>query len=193
MMALLVLGIVLFLGIHLTRIVAPGFRDAMIARLGEQRWKGFYALASFAALVVLVYGYANAPIIDLYYPPVWTAHLTLILMLLAMIVLVASLLPAGYIAAKTKHPMVLSVKIWAFAHLLANGDLRSVLLFGSFLAWGVVVRISLKRRERAGELKPRPFVSARYDLLAIVIGAIVWGLFIARLHALLIGVPPIVM
>jgi len=103
------------------------------------------------------------------------------------------MLPAGHIATKSKHPMVLSIKIWAFSHLLANGDLASVLLFGSFLAWGVLIRIALKRRQRAGELVLRPFVSARNDILAVVIGAAVWLAFIWKLHELLIGVPPIVM
>jgi uncharacterized membrane protein len=88
----------------------------------------------------------------LYNPPVWMAHITITLMLIAMICLVASLLPAGHIAVKTKHPMVLSVKIWALSHLLANGETSSVLLFGAFLAWGVILRISLKRGQRAGEI-----------------------------------------
>ena len=111
----------------------------------------------------------------------------------ALICLVASLLPAGHIATKTKHPMVLSVKIWALAHLLANGETSSVLLFAAFLAWGVILRISLKRRQRAGEIVLRPFVSAKYDLYAIVIGIVVWALIIWKLHEWLIGVSPLVM
>jgi uncharacterized membrane protein len=102
------------------------------------------------------------------------------------------LLPAGRIATKVKHPMVLSVKIWALAHLLANGDSASVLLFGAFLAWGVIMRISLKRRERAGEPVLRPFVSARNDIYAIVIGVVAWVLIIWRLHEWIIGVSPLV-
>ncbi|MFA7414680.1 MAG: NnrU family protein [Rhizobium sp.] len=192
-MALLIAGIILFLGTHMIRVVAPDFRSAMIAKFGESGWKGLYAAVSLLTLAILIYGYAKAPVVDLYFPPAGMAHLTLTLMLLAMIFLVAGMLPAGHIATKSKHPMVLSIKIWAFSHLLANGDLASVLLFGSFLAWGVLIRIALKRRQRAGELVLRPFVSARNDILAVVIGAAVWLAFIWKLHELLIGVPPIVM
>ena len=112
-------------------------------------------------------------------------------MLVAMICLVASLMPPGHIATRTKHPMVLSVKIWALAHLLANGETSSVILFVGFLAWGVVLRIALKRRERTGELVRPSFVSARYDALAAVIGLVVYLLFIWRLHLWLIGVQPL--
>lgn len=194
-MTILIAGIILFLGIHLLRVIKPDFRAAMVARMGENGWKGAYSVASLLALVVLVYGYAVArPVaVDLWYPPVWTAHLALTLMLLAVICLVAGFLPAGYIATRAKHPMVLSVKIWALAHLLANGDLASVLLFGSFLAWGVILRIALKRRQRAGLLVLRPFVSGRYDLIAVVIGIVVWLAFITKLHLLLFGVAPLVM
>jgi uncharacterized membrane protein len=194
-MLLLVAGIVLFLGIHLIRVVAPGFRQSMIDRLGQNAWRGLYSLASIATLVLLIYGFgaARQKTTVLYAPPLWMAHITLILMLIALICLAASLLPAGNIAVRTKHPMVLSVKIWAFAHLLANGDIASVLLFGAFLAWGVVLRIALKRRERAGELTLRPFVSGKYDIQAIVIGSIAWALIIWKLHEWIIGVSPLAM
>jgi uncharacterized membrane protein len=114
-------------------------------------------------------------------------------MLIAVICLVASLLPAGHIAVKTKHPMVLSVKIWALSHLLANGETSSVLLFGAFLAWGVILRISLKRRQRAGDGALRPFVSAKYDFYSVIIGVVAWALITFKLHALLIGVSPLAM
>lgn len=192
-MALLVLGIVLFLGVHLIRVVAPGFRQSMIAKIGRPAWAGLFSVASILTLILLIYGYGQARLVTmpLYTPPVWMAHIAITLMLIAMICLVASLLPAGRIATKVKHPMVLSVKIWAFAHLLANGDSASVLLFAAFLAWGVVMRISLKRRERAGEPVLRPFVSAKYDIYAIVIGVVVWALIIWRVHEWIIGVSPL--
>ena len=114
-------------------------------------------------------------------------------MLFSMICLAASLLPAGHIATKMKHPLVLAVKIWALARLLANGETSSVLLFVAILAWGVVVRISLKRRARAGEVVTRPFVSARYDILAVVLGIVLWAAFIWKLHEWLIGVQPLAM
>ncbi|SMD03245.1 NnrU family protein [Rhizobium sp. RU36D] len=190
-MTILIIGIILFLGTHLLRVFVPGLRDAMVARLGLGGWRGLHSVLSLVTLAILIYGYSVAPVINLYFPPVWTAHLALTLMLLAMICLVAALIPAGHIATKTKHPMVLSVKIWALAHLLANGDLASVILFVAFLAWGVVLRISLKRRQRTGEVTLRPFVSARYDIAAIGLGVIVWLAFILKLHELLIGVAPL--
>lgn len=192
-MTILILGIILFLATHMIRILAPGFRRAMVQKFGENGWKGVHGLASILALVVLIYGWRQAPVIDLWFPPRGMAHLSVTLMLFAMICLVAGMLPAGHIATKAKHPMVLSVKIWALAHLLSNGDLASVLLFGSFLAWGVIARISLKRRQRAGEVTLRPFVSAKWDLAAVAIGLLVWGLFIWKLHELLIGVAPLPM
>ena len=193
-MALLILGIVLFLGIHLIRVVAPGLRTSMIASLGESGWKIAYSVASIVTLAILIYGFGQArDMTPIWSPPFWMSHITILLMLFAMICLVASLLPAGHIAVRTKHPMVLSVKIWALAHLLSNGDGAAILLFAAFLAWGVILRISLKRRERAGEITLRPFVSAKYDLYAIIIGVIVWALIIWKLHAWIIGVSPLVM
>jgi uncharacterized membrane protein len=194
-MAVLVVGIILFLGVHLIRVVAPGFRQSMVERMGVSAWRGVYSVASILTLILLIYGFgiARTQTTVLYTPPQGMVHLTLLLMLLALICLTASLLPAGYIATKTKHPMVLSVKIWALAHLLVNGDSASVLLFAAFLAWGVVLRISLKRRERAGELVLRPFVSARYDLLAVIIGAVAWALILFKLHEWIIGVSPLAM
>ncbi|MBB6484219.1 NnrU family protein [Rhizobium lusitanum] len=193
-MALLILGIVLFLGIHLIRVVAPGLRASLIASLGEGGWKIAYSIASIVALIVLIYGFGQArDMTPIWSPPSWMSHITVLLMLFAMICLAASLLPAGHIATKTKHPMVLSVKIWALAHLLSNGDGAAILLFAAFLAWGVILRISLKRRERAGEISRRPFVSATYDLYAIILGVVAWGLIIWKLHAWIIGVSPLVM
>ncbi|MEF0938585.1 NnrU family protein [Rhizobium sp. BR 362] len=193
-MSLLILGIILFLGIHLIRVVIPGFRRSMIASLGEGGWKIGYSIASIVTLILLIYGFGQArDSTPIWSPPFWMSHITILLMLFALICLVASLLPAGHIAVRTKHPMVLSVKIWAFAHLLSNGDGAAMLLFAAFLAWGVIVRISLKRRERAGEISPRPFVSAKYDLYAIIIGIVVWGLIIWKLHEWIIGVSPLVM
>ncbi|MCB5201253.1 NnrU family protein [Neorhizobium sp. T786] len=192
-MSLLVVSLILFLGLHLIRAVAPQVRTSAIAAMGENTWKLVYSLVSIATLVLVIYafGQARQETGILYVPPVWMAHLSSLLMLVALICLVASLMPPGHIAAKTMHPMVLSVKIWALAHLMANGETSSVLLFASFLAWGVVLRISLKRRERRGELVRKPFVSARYDVFSVVIGLVVFVLFIWRLHLWLIGVQPL--
>jgi uncharacterized membrane protein len=190
---LLILGIVIFLVIHSTRIVAPDFRRNFIARRGEGAWKGLYTIVALIGFVILVWGYdqarMTAPI--LYEPPVWTRHIALLLMLPAMILLVASQGPTGRIKAAVKHPMLLAVKIWALAHLLANGDLASFILFASFLAWAVADRISEKRRLRAGETRLPVAISSRGDIIALVAGIVLYLLFVWRLHLWLIGVAPI--
>jgi uncharacterized membrane protein len=195
-MALLALSLVLFLGLHLIRVVAPGFRLAMIEKLGKPVWIAFHSIASILTLVFVAYAFVTArsePIGMFYNPPAGMAHLTVTLMLVAVICFVAGFLPAGHIRAKTKHPVVLSVKIWALAHLLSNGEAYSVLLFAAFLAWGVILRISLKRRWRRGEITLPVFVSGKYDLYAVVLGVIVWALMIWRVHEWLIGVAPLPM
>lgn len=124
----------------------------------------------------------------LWYPPVWTRHLTLALMVPVFVLLVAAYLPTGHIRKRTRHPMILAVKLWAFAHLLANGDLASVLLFGGFLAWGVIDRISLKRRGDAGGAAVAS-VAALSDAVALIAGLAIYVAFVLWLHPLLIGVP----
>lgn len=192
-MTLLVLGIVIFLGMHLVRVVAPGLRARVIEGLGKGPWMGLYALISLVGLGLIIYGFGQArgETGVLYNPPVFLKHIALLLMLLAFISLAAGFLPAGRIAVTLKHPQILAIKIWALAHLLANGETSSVLLFGSFLAWAVILRISLKRRERAGERVLPMFKSARNDLLAVVVGLAAYLLFVWRLHELLIGVQPL--
>lgn len=194
-MALLVLGIVIFLGMHLVRVVAPGLRASVIERNGKNAWMGIYTVISLIGLGLIIYGFGEARAVTgmLYNPPVFLKHISLLLMLIAFICLAAGFLPAGRIAVAVKHPQILSIKIWALAHLLANGETSSVLLFASFLAWAVVMRISLKRRQRAGELVLPVFRSSSNDLLAVVIGTVAYLLFIWKLHEWLIGVVPIVM
>ena len=194
-MLLLVISLIVLLGTHSVRIFAPGFRNKMIAQMGEGPWKGAYSVVSILAVAFVAYAFGQARQVTgiLYSPPIWTSHIALTLMLFSMICLVAGLIPAGHIATKMKHPLVLAVKIWALAHLLANGETSSVLLFVAVLAWGVVMRISLKRRARAGEVVTRSFVSARYDILAVVLGIVLWAAFIWKLHEWLIGVQPLAM
>ena len=189
-MALLILGLVLFLGIHSVSIVAPTWRDAQVTRRGELPWKGAYAAISIVGFVLLIVGYGAArqsPIV-LYDPPGWARHVTLLLMLPAFPLLLAAYLP-GRIKVATKHPMLVAVKLWAVAHLLANGNLADVLLFGAFLAWAVADRISLKRRP------PRPVPGAperpMNDLIAIVAGLVLYGVFVTWGHQWLIGVSPL--
>jgi uncharacterized membrane protein len=186
-MLVLILGIVLFLGVHSVRMLAPQWRDARIASIGEGAWKGAYSIASLAGLVLLVWGYAMARLASpvLYTPPAWMAHLAILLMAISFVALAVSQFPAGRLKPILKHPMLLAVKVWAFAHLLVNGDLASLLLFGSLLGWAVWNRISVKRRGA-----PIPAAGpVKWDIAAVVAGFVLWALFIAGAHEWLIGVP----
>lgn len=186
----LVLGLVLFLGVHSVSIVAPAWRDAQVARYGEKPWKALYSLVSIAGFVLLVIGYgaARQSAIVLYTPPTWTRHLALLLMLPVFPLLLGAYLP-GRIKAALKHPFLAAVKLWALAHLLANGTLADVLLFGGFLAWAVADRVSLKRRPQ----RPLPGAPERpmNDLIAVVAGLVLYGVFVTWLHQWLIGVAPL--
>ncbi|WP_375589137.1 NnrU family protein [Hoeflea alexandrii] len=190
----LIVGLVVFLGVHSVRIVAPEFRQSQIDRRGLNAWKATYAVVSILGFIILVWGYGIArqdPVV-FWVAPAWMSHVVALLMLPVMIFLVASQVPAGRIKAAVKHPMLLAVKIWAVAHLLVNGDLASVLLFGGFLAWAVVDRISEKKRLRAG-LTSNPVAGpVKWDIISVVGGLVLYVLFIAVLHRLLIGVPPII-
>jgi uncharacterized membrane protein len=192
-MALLILGLLVFLGTHaFTMARAP--RAALVGRLGEGPYKALYSLVSLLGVVLIAYGfgqYRAGGWIDVWYPPVWTRHLALTLNILAFICVAAAYSP-GRIKRALKHPLLAAVKIWALAHLIANGDLGSILLFGTILAWAVMARISVKRRrdevrDHAGPLvePSRPW----NDALAIVLGLAAWFAFARWLHPWLIGVP----
>lgn len=190
-MTLLIVGLVLFLGIH-SFSMARGRRAELIGRIGEGPYKGLYSILSLAGIVLIAIGFgyyrANG-YIPVWDPPVWTRHLALLLVWLAFICIAAAYLP-GRIKTALKHPMLAGVKIWAVAHLLANGDLGSILLFGSILIWAVLARISAKRRDVAaqhgGTAAPAGW---RNDVLAVVIGTLAYLAFAFWLHPWLIGVP----
>ena len=192
-MTLLLIGLVLFIGFHSFRIVAPQQRLAVIELFGVTGWRIVHSIVSIVALVVLVSGFviARQDPTMLWYPPVWTRHLAATLMIFAMVLAVASAFPAGRIKEKAKFPLTAAVKIWAFSHLLANGTLSSVVLFVAFLAWAVVLRIALKRAVARGELSYPVFVSGKYDVLAIVGGLGLWAALVFGLHTWLIGVSPL--
>lgn len=186
-MALLVLGLILFFAVHSVTIVAPGARERAVQALGVKGWRGIYSLIALAGFVLLIVGYGQArqaPVM-LYAPPPWLRHVNFLLMLPVFPMIFAAYLP-GRIKAKLKHPMLTAVKTWALAHLLVNGMLADVLLFGGFLVWAVMSRISLKRRTQALATVP---ASRWNDLIAVVLGLVVYGLFMSFLHRLLIGVP----
>ena len=188
-MSLLVLGLVLFLGIHSVSIIAPAWRDAQVAQRGEKAWKGLYTLLSLAGFALMVYGYGLArqsPTV-LYSPPAAMRHIAFLLMLPVFPLLFASNLP-GRIKTAAKHPMLLATKLWAVSHLLANGTLHDVLLFGAFLAWAVADRISVKRRP----VRPTPGLPARpvNDVIVVVGGLALYVVFLLWGHRWLIGVSP---
>lgn len=170
---------------------ADGWRSRQIARLGEKRWKGLYALVSLAGLVLIVWGYGltrAAP--DWWSPPLWTRHLATLLTVLSFVLLATAYVPKNHLKAILGHPMLAGVKLWAFAHLISNGRPGDVLLFGAFLAWAIVAFISARRRDRAAGTRYAPGTLSG-DLLAAAIGLIAWALFAFYGHQWLIGVRPI--
>jgi uncharacterized membrane protein len=189
----LLLGLVVFLGVHSVSIAAPRWRSAQIARRGERTWKGVYSVAAGIGLALLIVGYGMArrePVV-LYTPPVALRHLALLVMLPVFPLLFAAYLP-GRLSRAVKHPMLLAVKFWATAHLLANGTLADVLLFGGFLAWAVADRISVKRRtpDEAHAVPGAP-PGPMNDLIAIAGGLAVYAVTILWAHRWLIGVSPL--
>ena len=188
-MTLLIIGLVLFLGTHSISILASSWRDRLVTRIGLMPWQGLYSLIAITGFVLIVYGYGLArqdPTI-LYTPPTWLRHVSLLLLVFIFPLLLATYLP-GRIQKATKHPMLAATKIWAFAHLLVNGSLADVVLFGSFLAWAVVDRISLKHRTPLPVTGAPP--SRLNDVIAIIAGLGLYVAFVLWLHAWLIGVSP---
>lgn len=188
-MLLLLAGLVVFLGTHAFTMNRSS-REALIGRLGEGGYKGVYSLASLVGFVMIVWGfsaYRETGWVNVWFPPFWLGHLALLLTLPIFVLLIAAYAP-GRIKAAVKHPMLLSVKIWATAHLLANGDLGSMLLFGGFLAWAVAARISLKRRVAAPTLIDQLPARPMNDVIALVGGLALWVAFVFWLHPALIGV-----
>lgn len=190
-MVILIAGLVLFLGVHSVGIVAAGWRERMLERIGERKWKGIYALIAIAGFVLLINGYGEAreqPIV-LFTPPLWLRHLSLLLLLPVFPLLFAAYLP-GRIKAVLKHPMLVAVMFWAAAHLLANGTLADLLLFGGFLVWAIADRLSFTRRPPQQIHTAPP--SRANDVIAVLLGLAVYAAFGLWLHGVLIGVPAIV-
>jgi uncharacterized membrane protein len=188
-LAVMILGLVLFLGIH-TVTTRRALRARLITSMGEGGYKAAYALISLAGLALIVWGFAHYRAtgwIDVWHPPKALKHLTLALMLPAVILVVAAYI-RGRIYATLKHPMLAGIKLWAAAHLLANGDLGAIVLFGSFLGWAVFDRVSLKRRADAGA-PPIPVGGLGNDLIAVVVGLVVYLALAFAFHPVVIGVP----
>ena len=189
-MTLMILGLVLFLGTHSVRIFADDWRTKRIAAMGEGSWKAIYSVVAIAGFVLIAWGYgeARAAATVLYTPPVWMRHLAALLMLPVFPLLLATYLP-GRIKAAVKHPMLTATKAWALAHLLVNGNLADVLLFGGFLAWAVADRVAVGKRV----VQRKPMVmgapSRMNDVLAVVGGLALYAVFIFWAHQRFFGVP----
>ncbi|MFA7307350.1 MAG: NnrU family protein [Hyphomicrobium sp.] len=193
-MMVLVVGLILFLGVHLVP-TSPELRDGLKERIGEVPYKVIFSLLSLIGFVVIVLGFhklqlhpGKNPI--LWDPPTWTRHIAVALMLPAMILLVASVIPSR-IRTAVRHPMLIAIKTWAFAHLIANGDLGALLLFGSFLAFAVYDRISVKKRGAQGPLGNATPSSPINDVIVVVVGVALYAALLYGGHQWLIGVSPI--
>jgi uncharacterized membrane protein len=187
-MTTLLIGLALFLGVHSISIVNVAWRDDVVTRIGKRSWQALYSVVVLAGLILIIYGYGlarQAPVL-LYVPPLWLRNLTLLLMLPVFILLLAPYLP-GRIKMIVPHPMLLATKLWALAHLFANGTLADVVLFGSLILWAGMDRVSMKRRDS----RPVPGLPASgwNDLLVFLLASVLYVAFIGGVHSWLIGVP----
>jgi uncharacterized membrane protein len=184
-----IIGLIVFLGAHVF-VSMRGEREALIKRLGRGPYLGLFSLVSIVGLVLIGYGFARyraEGMIPLWYPPAWTRQIVVALMWPASIAVVAAYIP-GDIKRMLKHPMLVGVKLWAFAHLCANGDVGGIILFGSFLVWAVYDRITLKRRTDPGA-PPIPAGGRRNDIIAIAVGTILYLALGFVFHPIVIGLP----
>lgn len=192
-MTWLVLGLVLFLGVHSVRIVAEGWRAALVARLGAQGWKGAYSLLSAAglALIVIGFGAARENPVPLWAPPLGARHVAALLNLAALVMVVAAYVPRNHIQAKLGHPMILGVKVWAFAHLIANQTLADAVLFGSFLVWALFdYRAARQRDAAAGAAAVRAAPTLAGTAATVLVGAATWVFLAFWAHGAWFGVQP---
>lgn len=188
-MTLFIAGLLIFFGVHFySTFRSRDDGNDLRQKWGDAKFMGLISVISIVGFVLIIIGFGQArPSAILYTPPSWGVHVNMLLMLLALIALIASQIPAGHIKKRLKHPMLVSIKLWALGHLLSNGELISVLLFGVFLSYAVIDRIAVKRR---GDMGPINIVAnPMWDMVAIFVGLAVYAAFVVKLHALLIGVP----
>ncbi len=193
-MMLLIVGLIIFLGVHLLPAI-PDVRDGLRARFGAGPYKVIFSVLSLIGFAIIIFGYHKMQLNPgknpvLWDPPVWTRHIALLLMLPAMILIVAANVPSR-IRTAAKHPMLLAIKLWALAHLLANGDVASLLLFGSFLAYAIYDRISVTQRGALGPLGAAQPSSAMNDVIVVAAGTALYAALLLGGHAWLFGVSPI--
>ena len=191
-MFILVLGLILFLGVHSTRIFAEGWRTQTIARVGEKPWKGVYSVVSLIGFALIIWGFGIArqqPVV-LWSPPVAMKHLNSLFTLLAFVLLAAAYVPRNQIRSRLHHPMVLGVKLWAFGHLLATSTLANTVLFGAFLLWAILDFRAARQRDRAlGTVYLAGTLAG--TLVAVIAGVVAWAAFAFWAHAAWIGIAPL--
>lgn len=191
-MLTLIAGLILFLGVHSVRIYADDWRTRQQQKWGADAWRGIYAVLSLAGLVLVIYGFGlvrNEPV-WIWIPPMGMRHAASLLNLFGFILLAAAYVPGNAIKARVYHPMVAGVKLWAVAHLMANGNLGHLVLFGSFLAWAVADFISARKRDRRNPPTSAPVTKLSATLITVVVGVVAWLVFAFWLHGLLIGIKP---
>lgn len=191
-MLTLIAGLILFLGVHSVRIFADDWRERQQQKWGVPVWRGTYAVLSLIGLMLVIYGFGlvrNAPVV-VWIPPLGMRHAASLFTLMAFILLAAAYVPGNAIKARVYHPMVAGVKLWAFAHLMSNGNLGHLVLFGSFLAWAVLDFIAARKRDRRNPSATRPATKLSATVLTVVVGVVGWLVFAFWLHGLLIGIKP---
>jgi uncharacterized membrane protein len=191
-MTLLIAGLLVFLGVHSIRVYADGWRSRTIARIGEGPWKGVYSLVAVAGIVMIAMGYGEARQVSatLYQPPFTMYHITALFVLLSLVFLAAAKVPGNQIKGAVGHPMLIGVKLWAAGHLIANGRVADVVLFGSFLVWAIVLFAVSRRLDRMQGVT-YPAGTPSRTIIAMVIGAVVTAVFMAGAHEWLFGVRPL--
>ncbi len=188
-MLVFVLGLAIFFAVHLVPVLAPAFRDGIVERMGKSRWMIIYSALSLAGFVIMVFGWGQfrpvAP--QLYEPPSWGRDVTMSLVWLSFILFALPRRKPGRILSLVRHPMVTGVILWSIGHLLANGDQASVILFGSFLVFALLSRIT----KFSSDVDGPQFVSYRSDIVGIVAGTVLYAIFVLWIHLWLFGVSPI--
>jgi uncharacterized membrane protein len=191
-MLTLIAGLIVFLGVHSVRIYADDWRTRQQQKWGADAWRGVYAVLSLVGLMLVIWGFGmvrNAPVV-VWIPPMGMRHVASLLTLFAFILLAAAYVPGNAIKARVHHPMVAGVKLWAVAHLIANGTLGHLVLFGSFLVWAVLDFISARKRDRRNLSVTRPVTTLSATLITVAVGVVGWLVFAFWLHGLLMGVKP---
>ncbi len=190
-MSILILGLLIFLGTHSLRVYADDWRSRQLARFGEKRWKGVYALVSLLGLALIVWGFglARQQPVPLYVPVLALRHLNALFTLVAFVLIVAAYMPRNHFRSALGHPMLAGVALWALGHLLATGRLHDVVLFGAFLCWAVMLFVLSRQRDRAAGKRPAAGRLAG-DVASVAIGVVAWAAFAHWLHLPWIGVPP---